>query len=72
MIPEHDFRIASVCLVTVLANIQRIAVNIQLKGPLKSVECFPRLGQGFTNNIENIEYSRRSMPLNSLSCMQFY
>jgi len=49
MIPEHDFLMTSILPATVIANIQRIVVNIQLMELLKTVESFPKLGQGFNN-----------------------
>ena len=67
MIPELELQIASVCLVTVLANIQRIVVNVQLMGPLKNREKFPQAGAGIQQNLENNGYSHRTMPMNSLS-----
>ena len=62
MIPELDFRIAFLCLVTVLANIQRIVVNVQLMGPLKNRGKFSQAGAGIQQNLENNGYSRRTMP----------
>ena len=67
MIPELELHIASVCLVTVLANIQRIVVNVQLMGPLKNRGKFPQAGAGIQQNLENNVNSHRTMPMNSLS-----